>query len=122
VQPDYVAMVNDFVKPVVSLFLFVFLLLGWATAFRLMKENTLLRIKLGKEKEVVREGFKFWILRKTAPIIAAVYSFNEIVRGRQLYTSFKKQFKTKTLKLVFRYSVVTSIVSTIFSIDNSRTN
>lgn len=121
-QPDYVTMVNDFVKPVVSLFLFVFLLLGWVTAFRLMKENTLLRIKLGKEKEVVREGFKFWILRKTAPIIAAVYSFNEFVRGRQLYTSFKKQFKTKTLKLVFRYSVVTSIVSTIFSIDNSRTN
>jgi len=122
VQPDYVVMVNDFVKPVVSLFLLVFLLLGWATAFRLMKENTLLRIKLGKEKEVVREGFKLWMLRKTAPMVAALYSLNEFVQERHFYTSFKNLFKTKTLKVVFRYSVVTSIVSSIFSIDSSQTN
>jgi hypothetical protein len=121
-QPDYAAMVNDFIKPVVFLFLLVFLLLGWTTAFRLMRENTLLRIKLGKEKEIVREGFKFWVLRRTAPIISSVYSFKESVQESQLYTTFKKIFKKKTLKLVFRYSVVTSIVTSIFSIDTSRTN
>ena len=121
-QPDYAAMVNDFIKPVVFLFLLVFLLLGWTTAFRLMRENTLLRIKLGKEKEIVREGFKLWVLRKTSPTISSVYSFKESVQESQLYTTFKKIFKKKTLKLVFRYSVVTSIVSSIFSINTSRSN
>ena len=121
-QPDYAAMVNDFVKPVVSLFLFVFLLLGWATAFRLMRENTLLRIKLGKEKEIAKEGLKLWVLRKTAPIISPIFSLKESFRVNQIHTTFKKLFKKKTLKLVFRYSVVTSIVSSIFSIDTSRSN
>ena len=121
-QPDYVAMVNDFVKPVVSLFLFVLLLLGWATAFRLMRENTLLRIKLGKEREIAKEGFKLWMLRKTAPIISFMYSFKESVQESRLLATSKKIFKKKTLRFVFRYSVVTNIVSSIFSIDSSRTN
>ena len=121
-QPDYTAMVNDFIKPVVFLFLLVFLLLGWTTAFRLMRENTLLRIKLGKEKEIVREGIKLWVLRKTAPIISSIYSFKESIKLSQLLVISKKLFRKKSLKLVFRYSVVTSIVSSIFSIDTSRSN
>ncbi len=41
--PDYNAMVNEFIRPVVSLFLFVFLILGWVTALMLMKENTIIK-------------------------------------------------------------------------------
>ena len=67
--PDYNAMINEFIRPVVSLFLFVFLILGWVTAFMLIRENTILKIKLGKEDERIKENFKIWILRKTAPFL-----------------------------------------------------
>ena len=121
-QPDYVAMVNDFIKPVVSLLLFVFLLLGWVTAFRLMRENTLLRIKLGKENEEVRESFKISMLRKSAPIVLPIYELKTSLQERQPYIAFKKLFKKKTLKLAFRYGVIASIVSSIFSIDTTRSS
>jgi len=119
-QPDYAAMVNDFIKPVVSLLLFVFLLLGWVTAFRLMRENTLLRIKLGKEEEKIRESFKTWILRKSAPIILPIYDFKTRLVEKEFYPGTILLFKKKVLKLAFRFSVVTSVVSNIFGVDNSR--
>ena len=118
-QPDYTAMVNEFIRPVVSLFLFVFLILGWLTAFRLMKENTLLRIKLGKEDEMVKESFKTWILRITAPMILPFYDFKTFLLGKQFYSAFKNLSKKKILKLAIRFSVVTSIVSNIFGADSS---
>lgn len=119
-SPDYNAMVNDFIKPVVSLFLFVFLLLGWVTAFRLMKENTALRIKLGKEEEKVRESFKTWILRRSAPIVLPVYDFKTHLVEKQFYPAIKNLSKKKLLKFAFKFGVVTSIVSNIFGIDSSR--
>ena len=121
-QPDYTAMVNEFIKPVVSLLLFVFLILGWVTAFRLMKENTVLRIKLGKEDETVREDFKIWILRKSAPIVLPIYSFKTFVEGKQYYPAFKSMFKKKVLKLAFKFEVVAIIVSNIFGIDTTSAN
>ena len=119
-SPDYNAMVNDFIKPVVSLFLFIFLLLGWVTAFRLMKENTALRIKLGKEEEKVRESFKTWILRKSAPMILPVYDFKTRLVEKEFYPATIILFKKKVLKLAFRFSIVTSVVSNIFGVDTSR--
>lgn len=118
--PDYNAMVNEFIRPVVSLFLFVFLILGWVTAFRLMKENTLLRIKLGKEDERIKEDFKVWILRKTAPIVLPVYSFKTFVQEKQFYPAIKKVFRKKNIKLAFRIGLVTSIISNVFGIDSNR--
>lgn len=120
--PDYNAMVNEFIKPVVSLTLFIFLILGWVTAFRLMKENTILRIKLGKEDEQVGESFKIWILRKTAPIVIPVYDFKTFLLEKQIYPGIKKVFRKKNLKLAFKIGVVTNIISNVFGIDINRTN
>jgi len=119
-SPDYNAMVNDFIKPVVSLFLFVFLILGWVTAFRLMKENTILRIKLGKEDEKIRESFKILILRKSAPILLPIYDFKTFLLEKQFYPAFKNFSKRKVLKLAIRFSLVAGIVSNIFGIDITR--
>jgi hypothetical protein len=122
--PDYNAMVNEFIRPVVSLFLFVFLILGWVTAFMLMKENTLLKIKLGKEDEKIKEGFKIWILRKSAPIVLPLYSVKTFLRERQFLPLLKQAIKnrSKILKSAFRFAMVSSIISTVFGIDSSRTN
>ena len=119
-QPDYNAMVNDFIRPVVSLILFIFLILGWVTAFRLMKENTALRIKLGKEEEKVKESFKTWILRKSAPMVLPIYDFKTRLMEKEFYPATIILFKKKVLKLAFRFGVVASIVSNIFGIDISR--
>jgi hypothetical protein len=119
-QPDYNAMVNDFIRPVVSLILFIFLILGWVTAFRLMKENTALRIKLGKEEEKVKESFKTLILRKSAPMVLPIYDFKTRLMEKEFYPATIILFKKKILKLAFRFSIVTSIVSNIFGIDISR--
>jgi len=119
-SPNYNAMVNDFIKPVVSLFLFVFLILGWVTAFRLMKENTILRIKLGKEDEKIRESFKILILRKSAPILLPIYDFKSFVLEKQFYPALKNLSKKKVLKLAIRFSLVAGIVSNIFGIDITR--
>ena len=119
-QPDYNAMVNDFIRPVVSLILFIFLILGWVTAFRLMKENTALRIKLGKEEEKVKESFKTLILRKSAPVVLPIYDFKTRLMQKEFYPATIILFKKKVLKLAFRFGVVASIVSNIFGIDISR--
>ena len=121
-SPDYNAMVNEFIKPVASFFLFAFLILGWVTAFMLKKENTILRIKLGKEEERIKEGFKIWVLRKSAPIIFPLYSAKTY--------SFEKQFqpllkhvvknKSKILKLAFRLQIVISIILTALRIASAR--
>jgi len=123
-QPDYPAMVNDFIKPVVSLFLFVFLILGWVTALMLMRENTILRIKLGKEDEKEKEGFKIWILRKSAHIVLPFYSAKIYLQGKQFLPLLKLvvRDRSKILKLAFRFAMVSSIISTVFGIDSSRTN
>lgn len=121
-QPDYTAMVNDFIKPVVSLFLFALLILGWVTAFRLMNEITLLRIKLGMEDEPIREDFKTWILRKSAPMVLSIYDFKSFLLKKQFYLEFKNLFRKKNLKLAFRLDVVTSIVSIVFGIDSNKTS
>jgi hypothetical protein len=118
-QPDYTAMVNEFIRPVVSLFLFVFLILGWLMAFRLMKENTILRIKLGKEDEMVSESFKTWMLRKSAPMVLPIYNFKASLREKQFYPVIKKLSTKKVLKLALRFGVVTSVVSNIFGIDTT---
>jgi len=119
-SPDFNAMVNDFIRPVVSLFLFVFLILGWVTAFMLMKENTILRIKLGKEDEKIKEGFRTWILRKSAPVVLPLYSFKSYLQEKQFNPFIKNLSKKKVLKLAFRFGVVTSIVTSIFGIDTTR--
>jgi len=118
--PDYNAMVNDFIRPVVSLFLFVFLILGWVTAVMLMREITVLRIKLGKEDERIKEDFKIWILRKSAPMVLSLYALKTFLQEKQFYPTFKNSFKKKILKLAFRFGVVTSTVSNIFGIDTIR--
>lgn len=120
--PDYNAMVNEFVRPVVSLFLFVFLILGWVTAFMLMKENTILRIKLGKEDEKIKEDFKIWILRKTAPVLLLIYNHKNLLPGNQFNPAIKRLFKLKNLKLAFKISILTTIVSNVFGIDWNRTS
>lgn len=122
--PDYNAIVNEFIRPVISLFLFVFMILGWITAFNLMKENTLLRIKLGKEDERIKEDFKIWILRKSAPLVLPLYSFKTFVQGNQFQPLLKHLInkKGKILKLAFRLDLVTSIVSTVFGFVSTRTN
>ena len=123
-QPDYPAMVNDFIKPVVSLFLFVFLILGLVTALMLMRENTILRIKLGMEGENVKEGFKIWIIRKSAPIVLALYSVKSFMWEEQLQPLLKHIVKkrNKILKLAFRLDIAISIISSTFRLASARTN
>ena len=121
-SPDFNVIVNDFIKPVVSLFLFVFLILGWVTAFMLMKENTILRIKLGKEDEKIKEGFKTWILRKSASFVLPLYSFKTSLQEKQFNSAIKNLSKKNALKLAFRFGVVASIITNIFGIDTTRSS
>ena len=122
--PDYYAIVNEFIKPVVFIFLFAFLILGWVTAFSLMKENTLLRIKLGKDEEKVKEGFKVWLLRKSAPFVFQFYSVKSFLLEEQFQPLFKQmvQKKKKFLKLAFRLDVAFSIISSTFKLASARIN
>ena len=123
-QPDYAAMVNDFVKPVVSLLLLVFLILGWVTAFRLMKEVTILRIKLGKEDERLEESFKIWLLRKSAPVVLPIYSFKCFLEEKEFMPSLKSIVtrRRKILKLAMRIAIVQNIVSSVIDFSSVRTN
>jgi len=122
--PDFNAIVNEFIRPVVSLFLFIFLVMGWVTAFMLMKENTSLRFKLGQEDEKVQEDFRTWILRKTASVLLPIYSLKNYLYENRLIPTLKHLTENgnKIIKLAFRFTVVTSVVSTVFRIDSSRTN
>jgi hypothetical protein len=100
-NPDYAAMVSDFIRPVVTFFLFAFMVLGWAVAYQLMKEVTELKIKLGRETQ--QEGLKDWFLRKSATIVLPIYSFKTFVVEIQ-YKSILKRFlkkRKKVLQLIF---------------------
>jgi len=100
-NPDFTAMVNDFVKPVVSFFLFAFMLLGWVVAYQLMKEVTELRIKLGRDTQ--QEGIKEWFLRKSAPIVFPFYSFKTFIVEIQYQSILKNLMKKrkKVWRLIF---------------------
>jgi len=100
-NPDFTAMVNDFVKPVVSFFLFAFMLLGWVVAYQLMKEVTELRIKLGRDTQ--QEGIKEWFLRKSAPIVLPFYSFKTFIVEIQYQSILKNLLKKrkKVWRLIF---------------------
>ena len=121
-QPDYTAMVNEFIKPVAFLLLFIFLILGWVTAFRLMKENTVLRIKLGRDDEKASEDFKIWILRKSAPIVLPLYTLNSFIQEKQFYPALRNRFKKNALKIAFRLQAVTGMVTSIFGINTTGTS
>jgi hypothetical protein len=84
-----------------------------------MKEVTVLRIKLGKEDEKVRESFKAWILRKSAPMILPIYDFKTFLMEKQFYPAIKNLSKKRVLKLAFRFGVVASIASNIFGVDTT---
>jgi hypothetical protein len=122
--PDYNAIVNEFVRPVIFIFLFAFLILGWVTAFMLMKENTVLRIKLGKEEENAKEGFKIWVIRKSAPIVLTLYSVKSFMWEEQLQPLLKQivRKRNKILKLAFRLDIAISIISSTFRLASARTN
>ncbi len=100
-NPDFTAMVNDFVRPVVSFFLFAFMLLGWVVAYQLMKEVTELRIKLGRDTQ--QEGIKEWFLRKSAPIVLPFYSFKTFIVEIQYQSILKNLMKKrkKVWRLIF---------------------
>lgn len=100
-NPDFTAMVNDFVKPVVSFFLFAFMLLGWVVAYQLMKEVTELRIKLGRDTQ--QEGIKEWFLRKSAPIVLPFYSCKTFIVEIQYQSILKNLLKKrkKVWRLIF---------------------
>jgi len=123
-HPDYNAIVNEFIRPVVSIFLFAFLILGWITAFMLMKENTSLRIKLGMEEGRIKEGFKIWILRKSAPIVLLFYSIETFLLEKQIHPLFKNiiKKKNKILKLAFKLDIAISVISNAFRVASARTN
>jgi len=122
--PDFNSIVNEFIRPVVSLFLFIFLVMGWVTAFMLMKENTALKFKLGQEDEKVRENLRTLILRKTASVLLPIYSAKNYLWEKRLIPIIKQlvEKRNKIIKLAFRFAVVTSVISTVFRIDSSRTN
>jgi len=122
--PDFNAIVNEFIRPVVSLFLFIFLVMGWVTAFMLMKENTALKFKLGQADEKVREDLRTLILRKTASILLPIYSAKNYLWEKQFIPILKQaaEKRSKILKLAFRFAMVSSIVSTVFRINSSSTN
>jgi hypothetical protein len=100
-NPDFAAMVNDFVRPVVTFFLFTFMVLGWAVAYQLMKEVTELKIKLGRETQ--QEGLKEWFLRKSAPWVFPLYSFKNFLVGIQYQSVLKNLMKKrkKVWRLIF---------------------
>jgi hypothetical protein len=100
-NPDYTAMVNDFIKPVVTFFLFAFMVLGWAIAYQLMKEVTELKIKLGRETQ--QEGLKEWFLRKSASIVLPFYSLKVFITDIQIQSILKDLLKKrkKVWRLIF---------------------
>ena len=97
-NPDFTAMVNDFAKPVISFFLFTFMILGWTVAYQLMKEVTKLKIKLGRESQ--QEEFKEWFIRKSAPIIFPLFSLKTFIMDIRLKSILKHLLKKK--KMVWR--------------------
>jgi hypothetical protein len=101
-NPDYTAMVNDFVRPVVSFFLFAFMILGWVVAYQLMKEVTELKIKLGRESQ--QEKFKEWFIRKSAPLVLPLYSLKGFITDIQLQSILKQLLrkKKKVWRLIFQ--------------------
>ncbi|HSW54066.1 MAG TPA: hypothetical protein VLH59_03180 [Ignavibacteriaceae bacterium] len=101
-NPDYTAMVNDFVRPVVSFFLFAFMILGWAVAYQLMKEVTELKIKLGRESQ--QERFKEWFIRKSAPLVLPLYSLKSFITDIQFQSILKQLLrkKKKVWRLIFQ--------------------
>ena len=122
--PDFNAIVNEFIRPVVSLFLFIFLVMGWVTAFMLMKENTALKFKLGQEDEKVKEDFRTWVLRKSASILLPIYSAKTYLWEKQFLPILKQAVRkrNKIVKLAYRLAMVSSMVSTVFRINSSSTN
>jgi hypothetical protein len=101
-NPDYTSMVNDFAKPVVSFFLFVFMILGWAVAYQLMKEVTELRIKLGRDTQ--QEGIKEWFLRKSAPLVLPLYLLKSFITDIQFQSILKQLLRKrkKVWRLIFQ--------------------
>jgi|GEM_PF-6563854 hypothetical protein len=101
-NPDYTAMVNDFVRPVISFFLFAFMILGWAVAYQLMKEVTDLKIKLGRETQ--QEKFKEWFLRRSAPLVLPLYSFKTFIMDIQFQSILKQLLRKrkKVWRLIFQ--------------------
>lgn len=95
-NPDYTAMVNEFVRPVASFFLFVFMIMGWVIAYQLMKEITELKNKLGREAH--REELKDWFLRKSAHLILPIYSLKSFITDIQ-FRSILKQLLRKRKKV-----------------------
>ena len=101
-DPDYTAMVSDFIRPAVSFFLFAFMVLGWAIAFQLMKEVTDLRMKLGRE--VHKESLKDLFIRKSALLIFPLYSFKNFIADIQLQSALRQLLRKKKRiwKLIFQ--------------------
>jgi len=121
-NPDYPTLVNDFIRPVVSFFLFAFLILGWVVAYQLMKEVTELKIKLGRESQ--REEFKYWFLRKSAPMVLPLLALKTLIVKKQFQSILKQLLnkKKKVLKLAFRLDSIVSIILNIFQIVPTGTN
>ena len=92
-NPDYTSMVNDFIRPVVTLFLFAFMIMGWAIAYQLMKEVTKLKIKLGRELQ--HEELKDWFIRKSAPIALLLFSLKTYMMEIRFQSIFKNLLKKK---------------------------
>lgn len=101
-NPDYTAMVNEFVRPAVSFFLFAFMILGWVVAFQLMKEVTELKIKLGRE--IQQEKLKELIIRKSANLVFRLYSIRNVVVDFQLQSKLKQLLtkKKRIWRLIFQ--------------------
>lgn len=111
-NPDYPAMVNDFAKPVISFFLFAFMLLGWVVAYQLMKEVTELRIKLGRDTQ--QEGIREWFLRKSAPIILPFYTFKTFIAEIK-YQSILKQLLRKKKKESLETYLSTGLIAVLIT-------
>lgn len=101
-NPDYTAIVNEFVRPAVSFFLFAFMILGWVVAFQLMKEVTELKIKLGRETQ--QEKLKELIIRKSANLVFRLYSLRNVVVDFQMQSKLKQLLtkKKRIWRLIFQ--------------------
>ncbi|MCZ7615606.1 MAG: hypothetical protein M5T52_19180 [Ignavibacteriaceae bacterium] len=65
----------------------------------------------------IKENFKIWVLRKSAPLVFQFYSFKTFLQDRQFYPEIKSSFKKKALKLSLKFGVIATIVASIFGID-----
>ncbi|HEY6435572.1 MAG TPA: hypothetical protein VIY47_03210 [Ignavibacteriaceae bacterium] len=92
-NPDYAAMVNDFIRPVVSFLLVTFMIMGWTVAYLLMKEVTELKIKLGRETQ--QEKFNEWFARKSATILLRLVSLKAFILEIQFVSILKDLLKRK---------------------------